>query len=59
MKTKERDSVIKEKAELLLYKLYRLRRYSFAHITVNDILLFASDDEINYYYYWLYEGGNR
>lgn len=59
MKTEERDSVIKEKAEILLYKLYRLRRYPFAHLTVKDILLYASDDDINYYYHWLCEGGNR
>lgn len=59
MKTEERDQLIRDKAEMILFKLYRLWRFSFSYTTVDDILLYATDEEINYYYHWFYEGGNK
>ncbi len=53
MKTEERDEVIRAKAEILLFRLYRMWRFSFAYATVDDILLAATDEEISYYYYMI------
>ena len=49
----------REKAEMILHKLYLLWRTSFTFTTVDDILLSASDDEISFYYFWLCERGNK
>ena len=49
----ERDEEIRRKAEILLFKLYRMRRFSFAYATVDNILLAATDEEINHYYYMI------
>ena len=54
-----RDEVVTKKAELLLRKLYLIWRKAFTFATVDDLLLKASDAQIDYYYHWLCEGGNK
>lgn len=46
---------IETKAAAILRKLYLMRKRDFNNITVEDILVNASPEEINYYYYWLCE----
>lgn len=43
----------RDKAGELLAKLYLMRRMDFFHITVDDILAKATDEEIDYYYYMI------
>lgn len=45
----------REKATQLLYRLYLMRKVEFAPFTVDDILRMATDEEINFYYYWICE----
>ena len=46
----ERDEIIRRKAELLMYRLYRMWA-KFTWLTVDEILSMATDEEISYYYY--------
>lgn len=45
----------REKAAMLLYRLYIMRKVEFTPFTVDDILRMATDAEINFYYYWICE----
>ena len=48
----ERDDEIRRKAEILLYKLYRMWA-KFTLMNADELLNKASDEEINYYYYMI------
>lgn len=43
----------REKAGKLLLKLYLMRKIDFAMVSVDDILAKATDEEIDYYYYFI------
>ena len=43
----------REKAGKLLLKLYLMRKTDFAMVSVDDILAKATDEEIDYYYYFI------
>lgn len=45
----------REKAEILLYKLYIMRNRDFTELTVEDILSRASEAEINFFYHYICE----
>lgn len=48
----ERDESIRLKAELLLYKLYRMwSRFTLSD--VDEFLEMATDEEISFYYYMI------
>jgi hypothetical protein len=48
----ERDEQIRRKAEILLYKLYRMwARFTISN--VDDFMEMATDEEISYYYYMI------
>lgn len=43
------------KAGKLLAKLYSMRRCDFNNMSVEDIIVNATPEEINFYYHWLCE----
>jgi len=49
----ERNESTMLKAGRLLLRLYLMRRMDFFHMTVDDILAKATDEEIDYYYYMI------
>lgn len=47
------------KAGRLLLRLYLMRKCDFKLIEVDHILAKATNYEIDFYYYWICEGGNK
>ena len=47
------------KAGRLLLRLYLMRKCDFIHIEVDYILDKATDYEIDFYYHWICEGGDK
>lgn len=46
---------IEKKAARILAKMYMIRRVDFTMISVRDIIMKATPEQINYYYYWFFE----
>ena len=46
---------LKDKAAILLCRLYQMRKVDFNLLTVEDILKRATTEQIEFYYYWICE----